>query len=695
MPEEQEQQNTNIKLSEDEIKAYWDTIETCEKFMAPKHELWRKLLKQYELDIKIDGVEYLIPISRFYPLVRQIIASIAFHYPKIFMKVDGDEVQLPEGYAKIEDILERSANSAIKIMKVKAEIHQMAFDALFCCIGWGKTGYNPPGDDMIAPYIANDAMEEDFPYFQRVSPFNILPDPLTPPHNYGHSRFTIEKMYPILEFLKEDDRYDNTDELKAITPDDTEEALQDFGRTNETDAEWGAVQDARKQGGVTLVYEIHDRIHKRRVTLAKGLKGKPLQAIQHPFIRTEAQIIENPLTGEQVESGDYKATGGFLVENGSCYFPLKFDMTGEGFYGKPAMEYARPIQDLIIESLSRRADLLKRFKQVMLVNKAERSSDAQVGSKLENAKDGSVIFVEDNRNIREAFNSPVPPDQIALERDAIAYEEQITGVSEMARGGGPTITATQAALVSSHGQLNREWMQSKIGDCYRAVTANVIQIMGDSRYTPDRFIQNVAPEESGVYYQALSSDVFAVRKFQVEVVAGSMQPLIEQLERQDMLDMYSQLRSSPNIDQVKLDKMLVRAFRHPNPDELFKDSQNADAIKAAQLENIAYFLGAQPSHPGVTEGEDHGVHIEIHTGLEQMSEFLMLPPEIQNLALQTRNQHVSMHQEAQGNEASALGHAAPARKSSGGNDILSTVQSNAQKIAQAAKVEAEKTTEQA
>ena len=76
-----------------------------------------------------------------------------------------------------------------------------------------------------------------------------------------------------------------------------------------------------------------------------------------------------------------------------------------------------------------------------------------------------------------------PPDQLGIEADMRNYEEQVLNVSQMAMGGGPRRTATEASLIASFGTQNREWLSAEVGKAYEAVIYNTFRIMADARYT--------------------------------------------------------------------------------------------------------------------------------------------------------------------------------------------------------------------
>ena len=235
--------------------------------MKTRHKTWRRLLKTYELDFDVPGLDEdkIVKISRMYPLARQIIASVSFNYPHVFFKVE------EPGREFAAEILERVANAALEQMDAKREVQQVIFDALFCSVGWLKFGYNPPGDDdIVAPYTINDAQENDFPYVHRVSPFNVYVDPLCPPHKLSGARYIIEKMMVPLEFVKEDDRFVNRRQIEAMSDEDQADAFIYDMQDAEHSDEYDAVQHS-KQGQMVCLYEIHDRLHKKRITFAEGV----------------------------------------------------------------------------------------------------------------------------------------------------------------------------------------------------------------------------------------------------------------------------------------------------------------------------------------------------------------------------------------------------------------------------------------
>ena len=634
-------------MKQDELQYWRKSIDNCVTYMRPKHKEWNKLLRMYRQEFDVPGLDpdQVVKISRFYPLTRQIISSIAFNYPHVFLRVESPNREYQA------EILERVANAAMDVMQVKDEMQQCIFDALYCSIGWLKFDYNAPGDDLIAPYVVNDAMQDDMVAVRRVSPFNMLVDPLCPPHKLSHARYIIEKMLVPLEFVRNDDRFVNRRQIQAITsdPDDTE-SLYDITQGSEADAEeQESINQAKEIGEYALLYEVHDRIHRRRIVFAEGVE-QPIEDIAHPFLEQEPVYAPDPFTGEMMMTGEFEQTGSYLVKGGFPYHGMKFDLSEESLFGLPMMSYVEDEQKAIVESVSRRVDLLKRYPRIILGQRSEREENANISDQITRARDGSIVWVNDvNNGFREMQMGSPPPDQLGIESDMRNYEEQVLQVSQMALGGGPRRTATEASLIASFGTQNREWLSSQVGKAYEAVIYNTFRIMADPRYTPENFIVNVAEGENDPVYEAITSDLFKVR-FKVNVETQSMRPLFEQLEREDTLALSNYLLQMPQINRDEVIKMIMRAFRVPDMDKFIKSSVDAPEVRAAQLEN--QHMAGRMQDPGVLPEQDHATHIRTHQQAAQdpaVTQFLQQAMQLNPQAIQQFQamiqQHMQQHQQ--------------------------------------------------
>ena len=610
------------KLADTATPKYWRrAIEIGNNARKERVKNSNRLLQRYDLDYKdaIKGLDRVIRISRFYPTVRAIIASTSFHYPRVFLRVENDDAELSS------TLLEKVANDCIQLMGVKEHVQQAIFDALFYGVGWLKIGYNPTGDDSIAPYVSNDSMRDDFPYVRRIPAQNIITDSITPPHILGEGRYIIEEQWLPWEFLRKDERYKNRRQIKPTSiSDDDADMLRIKIPGEEGDEELQSFKDSIEHGQMVRVWEIHDRLHRKLYAMADGVDGF-IRDEPHPFLRQEAVTIPDPITGEPLMTGEFEDGQGYLVPEGFQYIPIKFDASGDGYWPTPPIEYIEDLQNVMVESVSRRADLLKRFPRLTVLSPNEAKKEPLIAEKLKKSSDGDLIIADPN-NIRELQWGRMPDGQLELENDARIYEEQITLVNELVQGASPRRTATESALIASAGSVNREWMQSVIGGAYKKIITGCLNIMGDQRYTPDNFAVNMAREGHSAVMQIVQQSDFLLN-FIISVQAGSMQPLIESLDREQFVELYSMLQGNPMVDQEELLKTLISSYRISDVDKLISSEVDAEATRAAELENEGWMINGQD--PGVDPGQDHQTHLETHGAF-----FQQLNQELQLLAAQ-------------------------------------------------------------
>lgn len=658
-------------MKQEQIKKWRETIANCEKWMKPKHKMWESLLKLYNLELKVNGLadEFVQRISRFFPMTRRLIASVSFNYPHVFLNVDEEPF---EGGA---EILERFANESLETMNAKPEVQQCIFDALYCFRGFLKIGFNTAGRESQAPYVTSDSLASDFPFVKRINPFNIFVDPLCPPNDFGAAQYVIERMLVPLEFVKADPRFSKF--KRQFKPVDTStpslgDMLTDVHNgLVDSDEEDDAIKEAKRLSEMVLLHEIHDRIHRRRIVFANDIE-EPVEDIDHPFAEVTAKTQTDPISGEELLTGDFEQGEGFMIENGFPYYSLSFDSCDK-FYGVPMMEYVRDPQQIIVDSMSRRIDLLKKHDRITLGSKAEKANNAQLPNTLRDLDDGDVLYVDDvGSAFRELQWGSVPPDQYQVEADAQRYEGHIIEVA-----GRDADTATEASIFATEAQLNREWLQVGVQGAYQWIISNTFSIIADDRYTPNDHMINTAQEGMSPEMNALEGWWFRGRR-RVDIETGSMQPLIEQLERDDALGLYDRLINLPETDRNEAIKMMVKSFRKMDPEKLLKDNANVDAASAAQLEQQVVMSTGQMPQPA--PGQDHQAHQQIHNQFLQQ-----IAPQIQSGQMpmpvfQAVQAHIQQTQQIEAQEAGAVGAPVPAGNA-GPTDIQGQVAGNAQKLA--------------
>ena len=692
---------------------YWKSErEMLDRLYRDRMREWQRLTDLYDLkfDDRIRDLEPqdIVRISRFYPVVRQIISTIAFRYPKQFFIIED------EGGEEVAQILERASSAFMNLANVKDHVHQAIFDALFTGVGWLRLDYNPPGDDMIAPYVTNDDMADDMVSVSRVPPGFVHVDPTAAPHRLGTARYIRERMWVPLKFLKDDPEIQHKRQLKRSSVGDEDELAfgEVMGSQGGDSEELQALKESVDNGEFVLVDRIHDRINRKLIMFADNVE-EPILERDHPFIKMSFPqmvnsigqlIFEEDETGQLTEPVlDIDAgmpAQGFLTENGFPFVPVKFDMSASSYYPLPQMAYLEDIQNGIIEQVSRRSDLLKRTARQGVVSESEVLANPDLLERLRRGRDGEFQIMQDINNIKEFNFASVPADLYRHEQSLLAYEDQIAAVQPPTAG--ESDTATEAAVVAAAAQLNGNWMEAKVAQAYELVVRNAFQVMADPRYTPETFALNVAPEGEGMMVRALRNSDF-LWNFRLYTRVGSTQPLFEQLEQDRFLAFWDRAANRPNFDQMELDKAMAQAFDIIDVEKLMVSDTNVEAQRAAQLENDRFMMGVDTD---VLAEQDHMTHAETHATYREHPRYteLMQAAQMSNtmgqpLNVQAAQQiqqidqmiiaHVEAHQAALENEQQTAAGPPGATGSVGAEDLMGQVQSNAQKTSQATQAQSD------
>jgi hypothetical protein len=689
-----------------EAKWYKSEGQMLDRLYKDRADEWQKLYDAYDLkfDKRIRDLrsEDVVKVSRFYPIVRQILGTIAHNYPVQSFSVE-DEVN--QGVA---EILERASASWMNICNLKSHVHQAIFDALFTGVGWVRLDYNPVGDDIIAPYVTNDDMAEDLVVASRVAPHCVHVDPTGSPHRLGDKRYIREKFWVPLKFLLDDPTIQNKKSIKptAMSKED-KLGYGDLMGARYDSAEQQAITDAISNGEFVQLERWHMRVERREVTFAAGV-DKPIKDIPHPYRKMVfPQVVDtfnqpvfdiDPDTGEptepvlDLENGVDQA--GWLVEQGFPFVCIKFDLSAETFYPKGHLKYLEDLQNAIIEQTSRISDMLKRTSRMAAVSNAELEQNPELGETLRTGRDGEVIGLEDLNSFREIAWGSVPPDVYNYFSMVMGMEREIAALQPPAAGS--TDSATEAAVVAAAAQINGQWMEAAVNGFYEGIVRNAFQIMGDPRYTPENFAENVAPDGDDRVIRALRTSDF-LYNYRIETKTGSTQPLYAQLERDRTMAFVSYAAQRPNYDQMEIDKLAAVANGIQDVDTVIQDQSNVEAERAAQYENDRVMQG-EPIE--VLPEQDHEAHMGVHAQYQQHQVYVQLqmqaqardmvgqpanPQAIQQLQVldQQMQQHMQQHQQAaqqsQQGETGPVSAGRAAAASTGETDLMAQVRSNAQR----------------
>jgi len=671
----------DMSLSSGERKFWKKEFSMLDELYRVRMDQWQRLFdvynKSWKKKVRDLEMNEVVWVPLFYSLVQQTIATIAYNHATIFFTVeDEDDNQFAETGAgnPAGDILERAASSFLELSHSKLHVHQAIFDSRFCGLGWLRLDYNPPGDDLIPPYTANDAMAEDMVAVSRMPPGFVHLDPQCPPHILGHARYIREKMWVPLKQLRDDKSIKNRRQInRTDVRGDDDLSFGEPMREEASNPEQKAIRESVTNGDFVLVDRVHDRMNRKMIMFAPGV-DEEIQVREHPFAKvsfpqvmtSDGQPSHDPQTGEPVLDMDNGTPApGWLVPQGFPFIPVKFDMSQSSFYPVPPMEQVFDLQMSIIESMSRMSGALKRGAEQYLVRRSEADQNEGLVDGLRKGVDGQYHLSENPENtVFPIRTGAVPPLQQNFEDRALFYLQLTTRVNELGQAGEDPDTATEAGLLAAASSILREWMESGahggVAGIYTTMTRGAFGIMGDPRYTPERFVLNVAPSGQQRLSRALRHTDF-LWTYRMKVEAGSTRPLFEELQRSKAVDFFDRASQREGFDQTELDKFLASAYEVVDPEKLLRDEANEDALQAVALENEMMVQTGRD--PGVSPGLDHMAHIQGHqryveneryqelAQLAQATDLqgnLINPQAVQMVEMvdETVQNHIAQHQQA-------------------------------------------------
>jgi hypothetical protein len=360
------------------------------------------------------------------------------------------------------------------------------------------------------------------------------------------------------------------------------------------------------------------------------------------------------------------------------------------------LRYIEDIQNAIIEQVSRISDMLKRTSRMTAIRSSELENNPEIGEILRTGRDGEFIGVEDLSSIRELNWGSVPGDVYNYFQMMMGMEQEIAALAPQKPG--DSETATEASIVAAASQINGNWMEAAVNEFYENIVRNAFQIMGDPRYTPENFVENISPEGDQRVVRALTTSDF-LYNYRIETKVGSTQPLYAQLERDRTMAFVGWASNRPNYDQMEIDKLAAEANGIQDVDKVLVDQDNVEAQRAAQYENDRVMVGQGIE---VLPQQDHTAHMEVHNMYREHPQYIQLMQQAQSVDMvgnpanpqagqqiqtidQAMGQHVMQHQQAmeqeQQGETTLGGGAEAVQVSQTQPDLISQVQSNAQRTA--------------
>jgi hypothetical protein len=312
--------------------------------------------------------------------------------------------------------------------------------------------------------------------------------------------------------------------------------------------------------GFVIVYEFYDLIDKTVCTMAEGADDYLIDPAPTPFPNVHPFVfIDNYEVPER-------------------FYPIGDVETIYGLQLELAMTRTALVNDR------------KRGKRMHLVRPSAIGPEGM--EQLESGADNVILEVLGNENFSEIFQSisPVGLDSQWYGQSDMILDDinQISGVSEYARGGMPDIrrTATEAGLIQDGANARSSDKLAKVEKAMGDIAEAMIRLAQEFMDHED--VARVVSDDQVITWVEYSREVLQ-GDFVFEVEAGSTQPQNESMRRQSalqLMDAMSQFMGSGLLNDQKMIEHVLR---------------NGFGIK-----NAEEFMGMMPPMPMGPEGSPEG-----------------------------------------------------------------------------------------
>lgn len=564
------------------LQRYRDRITAAKRWREDEKydATWKRLRDIYRLKM-FNGWsdDDRIAVAIAFSTINVIGPSVAVNYPRVTVA------------SKVEDwdsqnkavIVEAVCNYWWKHFDWRDENRRVVQDFLVYGHGWGKVGWSfsekprPLGVDERAAGVVQsnleldnyaaenpdmmgdlpteedvDAMhptevmevEEDVPFFERVSPFDVFVDPEAT--SIKEAQWIAQRVVMPLEVAKKDERFSKSARNKLKS----DGSLKWFNEDNK--------QNIPDDHGRVTIWEFYD------------LNEKTLSIF----------------TDSQKNVGFLVTPREFPYPYGHPFVMLRNYEVPDQFYTIGEIEAIEPLQNELNHTrsamvLARKLDIPK-----YMVRKDALDSDAL--DALTSSDTNALVPIRDDTPFGEVI-MPVPHNNANAQfyqnhSDVITGDiDRVTGINEYMRGALPEIrrTATEANIIQDAANARAADKLARIEAFIAEVSERLVEL-AQAFMTSDQVAHAVTPQGAQVWVPYSREDI--VGQFDFEVEAGSTQPHNEQFRRQQAVQLMQTM--GPFIGQV-IDPaamamhVLREGFGIKNPDR--------------------FMIGAQPEPPPVAE----------------------------------------------------------------------------------------------
>lgn len=540
---------TKKKLSDKErekaeIVVWFDRIERGKKLRTKKLKEVKKFIQYYKNNqwAEITGYKEKPTINMIFAYIKSQIPFLYFQNPKWYVKPKpGHAVDAVDNSETATILLNYYVNENLRIT-LKKQMRLAILDAYFF-FGVAKTGYTPElmlnenygkpkilgYKDEAAIYDIDDVTGEakvdtqeelvvsDKFASRRLSPACMIFD--TECQNYfDDGRYIIEEISLPLEDVKNDSRYEHTEDLK---PSYSIKHSLGLTKDDESKSEYKELFDDLKR---ITIYEIYDLEHDKLKVVAEGEKN---------------YFLRNEKTPDGIDGHPYS----FLTYN---------DIPDE-LYPLSDLRILKSSQEEINKSQSLINSHAKRYGRKFAY--MENLIDEAEMTKLESGEDGVFFKVKElplNKAIELLPTAPLDAAVGAYQTTSKMNFDKLSASTEADRGAVERRkTATEARDMSQKGDLRKEDRRSQVEDFAADIGMKLLKSM-QANLTVDDAIK-IGGEGAAKNWIQIKDREQINGEFNVGVIVGSMTPKLPEYERADFAQFMQTLSLFPaELVQVKV-----------------------------------------------------------------------------------------------------------------------------------------------
>lgn len=523
----------------DLLKDYRQRLDSSKRWRKEEgyDAVWRRLVDLYKgrhFDTYSEDDRVLV--NMVFSTVNVIAPSIAVNYPKITVNAVN-----PDNAANAV-ITEAVVNYWWRFKDISSEFRRAVKDFIIVGHGWIKVGYRfveenvvgtdtDPSDPSVegGEESSQTVILEDSPFAERVSPFDVFIDPDAT--SMKDARWVAQRVRRPIRDVKSDKRYNRAarDEIQAVVN----------GKYSD-DPSRKKIND--KSVGYAEVWEFYDIANRSMCVFAEGGDKFLIAPMRMPYSFGQPFVM--------IRNYDVP----------DCFYPI-----GD-------LEQIEPMQHELNETRTQMMNHRKRYARKWLYK--ESAFDSMGRSALQSQEDNVMVPVisdEPLGNVIQPMPAVINPPEFYNQSELITSDiNQISGVTEIQRGGSPEIrrTATEVSLIQDAGNARTAdklaIVEKSISEVGRRMVALARQFMTGEQ------VARVMGKDGEPAWVTFDRD-YLQGDFDFEVVAGSTQPQNESFRRQMALQIVDAMTPFAGAGIINMKELaayvLQSGFGVKNPEQ--------------------------------------------------------------------------------------------------------------------------------